>query len=242
MDDDPLLDAAAALLKRGEPVTIVAVAAAACVARGTVYRRFADRDAILAALVASGRAEAGQVADPRERLLDAVGALIRRQGLAGTTLEDVAREAGVSPVTVYRRFKDRKGLLKAFVEERTPRRLARRLPPKRSGDLESGLLAISRDFLTFARDYRELFVLLMSPDAESAALLADLREGSTSFRETAIRYVNAQLPDPTGRTSAAFLGVLIAVAWVETGREVEEDARFVVSTFLRGVHRCEGVS
>ena len=41
---------------------------------------------------------------PRERMLQATYACIARYGIAKTTVEDVAREAGVSRATVYRYF------------------------------------------------------------------------------------------------------------------------------------------
>jgi AcrR family transcriptional regulator len=42
--------------------------------------------------------------DLRQRLIDAAYACVARWGLAKTTVEDVAREAGVSRATVYRAF------------------------------------------------------------------------------------------------------------------------------------------
>ena len=40
----------------------------------------------------------------RERLLEAAYAVVARRGMARTTVEDVAREAGVGRATVYRWF------------------------------------------------------------------------------------------------------------------------------------------
>lgn len=60
------------------------------------YRRSVPFDALLAAPVAGGSTE--------ERLVDAGLVCIARWGLAKTSLDDVAREAGVSRATVYRAF------------------------------------------------------------------------------------------------------------------------------------------
>lgn len=238
-DPDPLLDAAAALVRRGEPLSVAAVAAEAGVARGTVYRRFADREALAAALLASGRVAAAPGAEPdaRERILDAVAVVLQRKGLAATTLEEVAREAGVGAVTVYRRFGDRRGLLQAFVAERTPRRLVADLRTDGSGDRDAGLLRLAEESIRFFREYRELFLLSFSADPEARALVAEARGGpSTSVRELTARYLAAWFPDPTGRTLAAFNGLTMSVAWSGTG-EPAEDAAFVVATFLHGVSR-----
>lgn len=46
-----------------------------------------------------------------ERIIDAAVACFARKGVPGTTLEDVAAEAGVSRMTVYRHFRSRDGLM-----------------------------------------------------------------------------------------------------------------------------------
>ena len=229
-----LLGAALAVVRSGEQPTVAAVAAKAGISRGTVYRRFADREAVLEALVATGRIEAHPAAEreARERILDAVGELLGRQGLSATTIEEVARKAEVGAVTVYRHFGDRHGLFRAFVAERTPRRLA--ATKAASGDPVADLTTLTRETLAFARDYRGLFRLLWSPDPEAAELLASVRDGSPSVRSMMARAVNAVAPDPSGRNLLAYLGLTLAIAW--TGPvDVDEEARFVVQTFLHGV-------
>lgn len=230
--DDQLLDAAAAIVRRGEPLSVSAVAAEAGIARGAVYRRFADKESLAAALVASGRVESAP--DTRERILDAVGRMLKRDGLSGTTLDEVAREAGVGPATVYRRFGDRRGLLGAFVRERTPRRLAEQLDP--AATPPDRLLHIARENIRFLREYRELAPLLLTPQPDPDGLLAELRAGSTSTRALVAQDLGQHFPDPTGRTTVAFQGLMTAVGLFGTD-DVEDDARFVVNTFLYGVTR-----
>ncbi len=53
---------------------------------------------------------AGAAADTRERILEAAELCFSRFGIAKTTLGDVAREAGVARVTVYRQFADKQAL------------------------------------------------------------------------------------------------------------------------------------
>jgi AcrR family transcriptional regulator len=231
-----LLDAALAVVRSGDPLTVAAVAALARVSRGTVYRRWAGREALLDALVATGRLPGHPAAGPqaRERILDAVGDLLGRQGLSATTLEDVARKAGVGAVTVYRHFGDRSGLFRAFVAERTPRRLA--TTAGSGGDPVADLTLLTRETLLFAREYRGLFLLLWSPEPEAVALLADSRKGTDTVRRMMARAVDAVAPDPTGRNLVAYLGLLLAFAW-NGPVEVDEEARFVVKAFLHGVSR-----
>lgn len=53
----------------------------------------------------------------RRRILDAARYLILRQGLKATTMEAVAREAGVAKPTLYSYFPDRDAVFHAIVDE-----------------------------------------------------------------------------------------------------------------------------
>lgn len=55
-----------------------------------------------------------------EKIAAAVFALIRRDGLAGVTIEKVSKESGVATTTIYRRYDDRDELARAVVEQVPP--------------------------------------------------------------------------------------------------------------------------
>src|SRR5919109_3205356 len=55
------------------------------------------------------------VVDEDGRLLDAARACVLAVGVRRTTLTDVARRAGVSRMTLYRRFPDLEGVLSAMM-------------------------------------------------------------------------------------------------------------------------------
>src|SRR6478752_5691283 len=81
--------------------------------RGRTSATFAPAEAgaILGALVARGalrwRADApDDPASARQRVLDAAEACFARDGISKTTVEDIARAAGISRATVYRSFSD----------------------------------------------------------------------------------------------------------------------------------------
>jgi TetR/AcrR family transcriptional regulator len=57
-------------------------------------------------------------ADQRARLLDAALACYVRQGIGGTSLRDIATEAGVTPALVHYYFGDARQLLEAVIAER----------------------------------------------------------------------------------------------------------------------------
>jgi AcrR family transcriptional regulator len=56
-------------------------------------------------------------ADARQRLLDAAERCVERHGIRKTTMEDIAREAGISRPSVYRYFSDREELLLAVMSQ-----------------------------------------------------------------------------------------------------------------------------
>jgi AcrR family transcriptional regulator len=60
----------------------------------------------------------GEVADQRERLLDAAVACYSRFGIAAASLRSIAREAGVNPALVHYYFGDKEQLQEAVVQER----------------------------------------------------------------------------------------------------------------------------
>jgi AcrR family transcriptional regulator len=57
-----------------------------------------------------------EIAGPADRVLDAAGMCIARVGLAKTTLDDVARQAGCARATVYRYFPGKQQLLAAYLD------------------------------------------------------------------------------------------------------------------------------
>lgn len=65
-----------------------------------------------------GRPPASASPDLRERLLDAAIACFCRQGIDGTSLRAIAREAGVTPALLHYYFGDKDQLRQAVVEDR----------------------------------------------------------------------------------------------------------------------------
>ena len=75
-----------------------------------------------------------------ERLLDAAARVFARKGLKGATTREIAVEAGLSEMTLFRRFGTKEKLLRAVVERFFARRIEP--PPGRESpnDLGAGLL------------------------------------------------------------------------------------------------------
>lgn len=84
----------------------------------------------------------GDAPDLRARLLDAALACYVRQGIAATSLRDIASEAGVTPAMLHYYFGDKPALQKAVVDERIlPVIDALRAPLQAAGDDVAALVA-----------------------------------------------------------------------------------------------------
>ncbi len=241
-----ILDAAVRRHAQGDDAwTLSALAEDAGVSRASLYRRFRSREALLERLACERDLDLREAApaDTRTRILDALSHLLRRGSLAATTLDEVARQAGVSSVTVYRHFGDRRGLLQAFASERSPRRLAARLRIAAGEDLEGELLALARGALGFVREYRELVLLALSADPETEEFFAHLRSLPGTTREALTgflqRHVDAgRIVGEPAQMVPLFVGGLLSLALATPDaapEELDANARFAVDAFLHGV-------
>jgi len=94
-------------------VTMDILAAKSGVSRATLYRLYGSRQAILSGYLSrSGELNHDKsTLDISDRILNAACTIFLSQGEAATTMERVARQAGVGSATVYRRFKSKENLL-----------------------------------------------------------------------------------------------------------------------------------
>jgi AcrR family transcriptional regulator len=124
-------------------------------------------------LVRGAGADAGVVPSPsssdsqRVRLVDAALWCISRQGIAKTTLDDVARAAGCSRATVYRAFPGGKeGLLAAVVDTEVARFFTALAPPMAAAeDLEAVLVSGMKAAAVAITEHPALsFVLEQEPE------------------------------------------------------------------------------
>jgi TetR/AcrR family transcriptional regulator of autoinduction and epiphytic fitness len=110
-----------------EAVSVDEIARVAGVAKATLYRRFPSKAAIREELVRRGLAVGAPSDDRRTQILDAATRLFPQNGLRGTTVEQVAAEAGVSPATIYWHFGSKEGLMAAMLRGIAPTELVERL-------------------------------------------------------------------------------------------------------------------
>jgi AcrR family transcriptional regulator len=106
-------------------------------------------------------------ASPEHRILDATLVCLARYGVAKTTLDDVAREAGCARATVYRYFGGKQHLLLSAVE-REGERIVAAIDRAAAGatTLDDALVAMSTTAAHLLTDNAALqFVLAHEPEA-----------------------------------------------------------------------------
>ncbi len=104
-------------------------------------------------------------ADLKTQVLDASVQLIAEQGLAGLSMREVARRAGVSHQAPYHYFDDKESIVAALVE-RGFSMLADRMESvaKGKGSVTQRLAKTGREYVTFALEQPVYFRLMFRPE------------------------------------------------------------------------------
>src|SRR4026209_2920921 len=132
-----------------------------------------------------GEAKMAQnVAEPRQRLIDAAIAVFGEYGFRGATTRRIADAAGVNEVTIFRLFGSTSALLEEAVrqsEARTTRPAHTELPDE-PGDPEIELEPWARDHWRAMRDRRSVIRKMMSEIEEHPEISACMTEGWDRMR------------------------------------------------------------
>jgi len=90
----------------------------------------------------------------RQRLLEGAARVFARDGIAGSTTREIARESGVNEVTLFRHFHSKDGLIAAVVGENFGAEavLAQQAPLVPSADLRGDLTAHARRYEQLLKD------------------------------------------------------------------------------------------
>jgi AcrR family transcriptional regulator len=178
-------------------------------------------------------------AAPAQRLIEAAADCLARWGIAKTTVDDVARAAGVSRATVYRYFAGKDDLVLAvalYEEGRCFATMAPRLDASRT--LEETLVVTVHEATRFLREHPLLDTLLRhEPEAILPHLafdrLAPLLYRTTSFLAP---YLERHLVASAVPATAEWLTRLVLSYWFDPADDLDpaqpEAARRLVHRYL----------
>ncbi len=170
----PYLAIAQALYaEKGAQFSLADIAAKANVSRPTIYKHLGNKEKILSLL---GVDET----DVEARIMQGVLEVAKIQGFKAATVEAIAGAAGVGPATIYRRFTDKEGLIKAFIERQTPRDKLPVFPPQTHENFAAQLEIITTHMLRFMSEHKTLVRLIFSGNQDDRAYLSTLRDDTNS--------------------------------------------------------------
>jgi AcrR family transcriptional regulator len=174
----------------------------------------------------------------RQALISAAARAFARSGFAATSLEDVATEAGVTRVLIYRHFDSKADLYRAVLDDVSQRLLQETGGPDRLGpDSIAGLLKVARETPDGFRLY-----------FRQAALEPEFRRHAdwlrTAMRETAEPYLKRELREATTRRWAAQLIPTVVIeaiiAWLDAGSPHPDRVAETINAMVAGVIQAIG--
>jgi AcrR family transcriptional regulator len=171
----------------------------------------------------------------REQILAAATRAFARNGFAATSLEEVATEANISKVILYRHFASKADLYRAVLD----RACARLVAAVGAGDYTSESVdALIRAAVEDPDGFRLLF--------QHAAREPEFRQQMDVFREqmTTVAYqqLAEQIPEPSWARWAAHLTPMVVVeaitAWLDAGQPDREEIADRIRQIIAGVIRA----
>ncbi|WP_405724719.1 TetR/AcrR family transcriptional regulator [Streptomyces sp. NBC_00028] len=188
-----------------------------------------------------GRKPRADVQRNRAALLEAAQRHFLRYGV-GTSLEAVAKEAGVGPGTLYRHFPTREALLAAVLQTRSEELVARQEEIARLGDadkaLEQWLRALEEYFSAFSGLPEPLMAAARALDPGNPLTVpCDILTTATD------EYVRAAQRTGTVRESVQGYDLFLAacsVAWIKGTGATDEEALNRLRALIASGYRERG--
>lgn len=174
-------------------------------------------------------------AERREQLLDVTARLIADEGFAATSIQAVARRAGITRPIVYEHFGDLPGLLEAVIQRELSRALiqvqATRLPALATGDPIELMIESLRAYLAAVQENPTTWrLVLIPPEGAPELLRTSIQQGRETVLAGLIGAVDpggdpdANGPDPelTARLLSAMADEYARLVLLDPRRYVPE--------------------
>jgi AcrR family transcriptional regulator len=192
------------------------------------------------------------------RLLEAAEHVLEKRGVEGASVPEIARRAGVSPASIYRRFIDKDGLLREVFElffERSIKANNEALQPShwKAKSLEESVCALVSGMVAAYSQRPGLLRAVISyserhPDAAFRRRALDLRERSMAGIEKIILLHVKEIKHPQPKKAVRIALQLVSLALKERispsdklrgPARAANELRLELSRMLLGYLRCD---
>jgi AcrR family transcriptional regulator len=174
-----------------------------------------------------------------DRLLQAAEQVLEKRGLEGASVPEIARRAGVSPASIYRRFVDKDGLLREVFErffERSIKANDAALQPSRwkAESLEASVCALVAGMVAAYSQRPGLLRAVISyserhPDSAFRRRALDLRERSMAGIEKIVLLHSKEIRHPKPKKAVRIALQLVSLALKERIRPSDKSRGAVLS-------------
>jgi AcrR family transcriptional regulator len=168
----------------------------------------------------------------REQILTTATEAFARTGFAATSLDDVAREAGVTRMVVYTHFESKTALYQAVLDRMRDRLNAATGAPDYDDFSVAALLSV-------AAAEPAGFRLLFHHAAREPEFRAEVDRIRASGFEIARRYLGPEIPDPAWADWACYLIPSVTleavIAWLDAGQPDIETAANRIRKVIAGI-------
>lgn len=163
-------------------------------------------------------------AERREAILRAAATAFARTGFADTSMEDVAAEAGITKLLIYRHFDSKEELYRAVLELVSQRQAQVFLDYVLHDSPTVGLAT----FLTVAREHPDGFVLLWRHayrEPQFAAYAHEFRDKAVEVARAPLAGLLAAHPRLASWAPEAYIDVMVSMVltWLEQGDPVADN-------------------
>lgn len=169
----------------------------------------------------------------RQALLAAATRAFARAGFAATSLDEVATEAGVSRVLIYRHFESKAELYQAALDQ-----VARQLMEATGGPGALGPGSLD-GLVGVGRDNPDGFRLFFEHSAREPEFRAHAEWLRAAMTETALPYIAQVLPDQAHQRWASALVPVVVIeailAWLDAGAPDAEGTASIVQDIVTAV-------
>ena len=243
---EQIFQVAEALLQEvGDSFTMEELVSRTNISRATIYRRVGNKEMLLKSLVQLRGVGFEELVNVRTRILQAARIVFGKHGFSGSTIEQIAAEAGVGVATVYRHFGDKDSLVWTFIDEMSPRLIAQNLLLETSGDITSDLKNFAIAVLPSFYENRNIMRLVLASNEAEKDYIKSLRkdsdrviDGLENYFQTQIKAGNLQSLAKPQELALTFLSMIFSftvIAPVHYGIELDDTERIgnlIVHIFL----------